>query len=732
MPHRLHALASTLAAHWKRSALAAVLAFVAIAALGAAAGGALQNSFAVPGTESQKAVDLLQSRFPAAAGDTATIVFSVDDGTLRDGGRAQAIAGTVRAIGAQPHVSAATNPLAARAQGQVSRDGRIAFSTVQYNRPGIDIPDAGSRLKSAARLAERDGVHVAMRGSVVDQANQESAPVGELIGIFLAVVLLTALFRSLAAMAVTLIGAFVGVGVGVLILHLVAGAVTLPTFAPTLGLMLGLGAGIDYALLIVGRYREQRALGDDAPAAAGKANGAAGMSVLAAGVIVIVAISGLLAAGIPFVGAIGLGAAIVVAGVVLSALTVLPIALGAFGKRLAPKKAEHADGSAGFARWGESITRHPVVATLVGLLILGGLALPATGMKLGMPDDSTKAPGTTQRVAYDKLTEAFGPGFNGPLLLAVKLPPDKAKAQDAIKRIPAAIASTPGVRGASPAIPNAHGDEAIITATPTTSPQDPRTSHLINHLRDRVLPAATKGTGATVYVGGATATFMDMSDKIASRLPVFIGAVVIVSLLLLMAAFRSVWVPLVSAAFNLLAIAAAYGAVTAVFNDGFGMSLIGLKETIPTVSFVPLMMFAILFGLSMDYNVFLLSRIREAYQEGDTPKRSVVHGMSRIAKVILVAGTIMACVFAGFMLTPDAIIKQMGFGLAVAILIDVLVVRMLVAPAVVTLLGKHAWTLPRWLDRILPAVHLEGEEQDRIEPDADIGVSVDQPAGATA
>jgi RND superfamily putative drug exporter len=709
MPRRLHSLASALATHWKRSALAAVLAFVIIGGLGAAAGGAFQNSFTIPGAESQKAVDLLESRFPQAAGDTATVVFHVEDGTLRDGGRPAAIAGALKQIGAQPHVTAATSPLASK--GQVSQDGRIGFATVQYDKPAIDIEGAGARLERAAHAAERDGVQVAMRGQIVDQSEQQQAPVGELIGVALAVLLLTVLFRSLAAMAVTLIGAFVGVGLGTLVLQLFSGAVALPTFAPTLGLMLGLGAGIDYALLIVGRYREQRAAGDSPAEAAGTANGTAGMSVLAAGVIVIVAIAGLLTAGIPFVGKMGIGAAIVVAGVVLSALTVLPIAMGACAKHLAPRNAEHANGSPFFARWGERITRRPVVAAIAGLAILVGLALPAARMELGMPDDSNKAPAATQRVAYDKLSEAFGHGFNGPLLLAVSLPADKAQAKAALARIPAAVANTPGVAGTSPAIPNADGTAAIISATPTTSPQDERTSALIDRLRDRVLPAATQGTGAKVYLGGATASFKDMSDKIASRLPVFIGAVVVLSLILLMAAFRSVWVPLVSAAFNLLGILAAYGAVTAVFNDGIGKSLIGLDETVPVVSFVPLMMFAILFGLSMDYNVFLLSRIREAHMEGDGPKASVVHGMSRIAKVILVAGAIMASVFAGFMLTDDAIIKQMGFGLSVAILIDVLVVRMLVAPAVVTLLGSHAWTLPRWLDRILPEIHLEGEDE---------------------
>lgn len=729
MPRRLASLATFLATHWKRSALAAALAFAAIAGLGAVAGGSFSDDFAIPGAESQKARELLESRFSAASGDSATVVYFVEDGTLREGARSDAIRRSVEAIGEQPHVTAVTDPLASKVRGQVSADGRIAFATVQYDRPAIELEGAVHRLSGATRIAEREGVKAAMRGTVVDQGPQNhEPPAGEVFGVALAVVLLTLLFRSLVAMAVTLIGALVGVGLGVLVLNLIAGVMTMPTPAPTLGLMLGLGAGIDYALLIVGRYREQRAAGESPVHAAATANATAGMAVVAAGVIVIVAIAGLLTAGIPFVGKMGLGASIVVAGVVLSAITILPIALGAFAKRLAPKKAAHAEGSEGFARWGERLTRHPVAAMVTGIALLAALALPATGMKIGQPDDSNMAPDAMQRIAYDKLTEGFGPGFNAPLLLAISLPKDSAKAKRALQRVPAAAAKAPGVLATTPAIPNKARTAAVVSVTPETSPQDERTGALIEHLRADVLGAAVAGTGAQVHVGGATATFKDLSDKIESRLPVFIGAVVVLSVLLLMAAFRSVWVPLASAAFNLLGIAAAYGAVTAVFNDGVGMGLIGLEETMPIVSFVPLMTFAILFGLSMDYNVFLLSRIREAYHEGDAPKASVVHGMARIGKVILVAGAIMTAVFAGFMITDDPIIKQMGFALSAAILIDVLVVRMLVAPAVVTLLGDRAWTLPPALDRVLPEIHLEGEGAEEAGEDL-AGV---QPAKAPA
>ncbi len=709
MPKLLAALAHVLTTHWKRSALGALAAFAVIAALGLTAGGTYKDAFSIPGAESQSALDLLSQRFPSASGDTATVVFSAKDGTLRDAEQAAALSGAVKKIAGQPHVSAAIDPLSAQGRGQVSKDGRIAFVTVQYDTTAVKVEGALERLESVTQDADRAGVQVAMRGAVVDAQAKQAAPVGEVIGVLVAVLLLTLLFRSLAAMAVTLVGALVGVGFGFLALKLLSSAITLPSVAPTIGLMLGLGAGIDYALLIVGRYREQRALGDSPAQAASTANGTAGMSVLAAGAIVVVAIAGLMTAGIPFVGQMGIGAAVVVAAVVLSALTILPIALGAMGKRLAPKKPEHVAPSQAFARWGELVTGHPVVATVAGLAVLAALALPALGMQLGQPDDGNKSADVTQRIAYDKLSEGFGPGFNGPLLLAVALPSDTTAATAGLQRVRAAVAATPGVVAVAAPVRSPEGDAAILNVTPASSPQDDRTSALTATLRDDVIPAAVGNSGLKVYVGGATATFNDMSDKIASRLFLFIGAVVLLSMLLLMAAFRSVWVPLVSALFNVLGIAAAYGALTAVFNNGWGMELLGLHETVPIVSFVPLFMFAIVFGLSMDYNVFLLSRIREAYQAGDSPQESVVHGLSRIAKVILVAGAIMASVFAGFVLGDDAIIKQMGFGLAVAVAIDVLVLRMLIAPAVVMLLGDHAWTLPRWLDRLLPNINLDGE-----------------------
>jgi putative drug exporter of the RND superfamily len=703
-------LAGAAAHHWKRS-LAIVL--VVLAGLGglAAAGSGFTDDFNTPGTESQRAYDLLSERFPAQAGDTATVVFSVQDGTLRDGDRPAAIADAVRTIAGQPHVTAAPDPL--KLDGQVSPDGRIAFTTVQYDQPAMDLGAApGDALATASEITERAGIETDRNGQIVDQAEQTEAPVGELIGLAVAIIVLTLVFRSAAAMLLTLVSAGIALAGGLLLLSFGTRFADFPSFAPTLGVMLGMGAGIDYALLIVGRYREQLAAGDSVRDAARVANSTAGTSVIAAGAIVVVAIAGLLATGIPFVGRMGVGSAIMVAAVAIGAVTVLPVLMGAFAKRLRPRKLEHVAPSARFARWGRLIVARPWVAAAVGTLVLVLLATPFASLRLGQPDDGNDSATTTTRQAYDHLAKGFGPGFNGPLVLAASVPAS-AGGKAALERVQRAVAADPGVAAAAPARFNEARDAATLTVVPKTSPQDERTSQLVDRLRGTVIPRAVDGSGVEVHVGGATATFGDLADKIASRLPIFIALVVGLSVLLLMAVFRSLWVPLVSAAFNVLSILAAYGIVVAVFQWGWGASLLGLDGEVPIVSFVPLFMFAILFGLSMDYNVFLQSRIREEYHRGLGPKESVVVGLSRVGRVILAAGAIMTAVFLGFASDPDVVVKTIGLGLASAILIDVLVVRMVVAPAVMALLGDRAWGLPGWLDRLLPHISLEGEEQQR-------------------
>jgi putative drug exporter of the RND superfamily len=704
-------MAAWAADHWKRSLAIVAVVLVAFGVAAGAGGGSFVDDFRTPGTESQTAMDVLDQRFASEAGDTANVVFAVDSGTLREPERRAAIQRTVDEVRAQPHVTAAPSPFQ-RDSGQLSQNGRIAFVPVQYDDTAPRLgEEPGQRLEQASEIGERAGLEVSRNGAIVDQAEQATAPVGELIGIAVAIIVLTLVFRSAAAMALTLISALIALAGGLLLLQFGSAFADFPSFAPTLGIMLGLGAGIDYALLIVGRYREQLASGDSVARSARVANATAGTSVVAAGAIVVVAIAGLLATGIPFVGQMGIGAAIIIAMVAVGAVTVLPTLMGAFARRLRPRRPEHVQPSPRFGRWAGLITRRPLAATVAGTLVLVLLAVPFASLRLGQPDDGNDPQGSTTRVAYDRLAEGFGPGFNGPLVLAATIPPG-GSGQDTLTRVERAVAADRDVAVVSPAERSPAGDAAVLNVIPRSAPQDERTSRLVDRLRDDVLPAATAGSQVDVYVGGATATFQDLADKIAGRLPIFIAMVVGLSVVLLMAVFRSLWVPLVSAVFNLLSIAAAYGVVVLVFQEGVGAGLLGVDGEVPIVSFVPLFMFAILFGLSMDYNVFLQSRIREEYLQGAGPQQSVVRAMSRVGRIILAAGVIMTSVFLGFVTDPEVVVKTIGLGLAAAILIDVLVVRMVVAPAVMTLLGDRAWTLPAWLDRVLPRISLEGDLRD--------------------
>ena len=708
MSQLLARLARTLTHHWKRSALIALATLIALGAIAGTAGRAADD-WNIPGTESQEALDLFRAHTPALAGSDATVVFSVQDGRVTEPPNREAIAGAVAEIEDLPGVVSVADPFGP--DGAVAPDESLAAVEVRYDiEPNELEPIDGERLEEAAQTAESGAgsVDVSMRGIVIDIATEQEAPVGELIGVALAIVLLTVLFRSLAAMGATLVGALIGVMVGQMLLAALSRPLGLPEFAATIAVMLGLGAGIDYALLIIGRFREQLAAGDSVRDASGKALATAGSAVVAAGLIVMVAIAGLLVVGIPMIGKMGIGAAIGIAAVVLSALTILPIMMGALAKRLRPKKPEHVARSRAFGRWGEIVTARPWLSIAAGVAVLLVFAIPVTEMRLGQPDDGNQPQSKTQRAAYDQLSGAFGPGSNGPFLLAVKIPPGAADNEDQLERLSGAIGEVDGVLSVSPATVSEDGEMATIFAVPETAPQDAATSALLETLREEAIPAAVADTPLEVYVGGNTASFEDFSDKVASRLPLFIAVVIGLSVLLLMAAFRSLWIPLVSAVFNLLSVGAAYGVVVAVFQEGIGAGLIGVDAGVPIVSFVPVMMFAILFGLSMDYNVFLLSRIHEAYNEGDRPRASVIHGMARIGKVVLFAGLIMTSVFLAFVSMPDVIAKMMGLGLGLAILIDVLIVRLVIAPAVVTLLGDRAWWLPGWLGRIIPNVSLEG------------------------
>ena len=690
----LSRLGSGAARHWRRTLLISIVVIAGIGTMGGVLGAGFVDDYRTPGVDSTRAQELLEQRFPQVSGADAQIVFAGDPAAVSGKG----VQATLKQVATQPHVTGVSEP-------QVSPDGRVAFATVQYDVPAEDLgPQARERLESVTGPAEQAGVEVSMRGMAIDIGDEQAAPVGELIGVAAAVLLLTILFRSVVAMTLTLVAAAFGLAGGMALIALASAGVDIPTVAPTVAMMLGLGAGIDYALFLTARHRERMAAGEDAKTAAGGANGTAGVAVLTAGAIVVVAISGLLAVGIPFVGRMGLAAGVVVAITAVAAVTVMPALLGMAGRKVLARRdrrgAAPREGAGLAERWARAVARRPVVSALAGTAILLALTAPVLGLRLGQPDDGTRAATMTQKVAYDRLAEGFGPGSNGPLVLAVALPQED---DGTLERLEAGAKAAPGVAAVQPPVLNEAGDAAVITVIPTTAPQDEATSQLVAHLRDEVIPAS----GARAHVGGATATFEDMAGRVSERLPLFIGAVVGLSLLLLMAAFRSVVVPLVSAVFNLLSIGAAYGVVTLAFQTETGASLLGVAEQ-PVVSFIPMFMFAILFGLSMDYNVFLLSRVREEYLRTGDARGAVTHAVGRTAAVIGTAGAIMTAVFLGFVTESDSIVKMMGLGLATAIAVDVTIVRMLLAPAVLTWLGDRAWTLPRWLDRLLPHLDLEG------------------------
>jgi RND superfamily putative drug exporter len=685
----------------------AVLA-IGVIALGQASGGRTSDAFDIPGVESQHALDVLQEEFPSAAGTSAQLVFAAEDGTLSDPRTASAIDAAVDDVAGQPDVAGVGDV-------QRSPDGRIAYVDVQYDKPSEEIRDAAyQRLETTMSDTNHAGVvRMELGGDLPTEAAQEEPGGQEFIGILVAVVVLLVAFGSVIAMGLPIGLALVGLATSIGLITLVASVVDVNSISPVLAAMIGLGVGIDYALFIVTRHRENLRLGMTVEDAAGRAIATSGSAVVFAGATVVIAICGLAIAGIPAVTVMGLMAGMTVAVMVAIALTLLPALLGFAGHKIDAIRLPGMRAGAGIPgreslwhRWGRQVSAHPWRYLIGGALALCLLAAPAFSMRLGMTDNGASPTSMTTRQAYDLLADGFGPGFNGPLLLSARL--DGATIDD-LAPLEAAIAADPGVQAVAPVQPNAEGTAAVLRVIPTTAPQDEATTDLVHRLRDDVIPRALSGTpGADVYIGGQAASFIDMSDKVSSRLPWFVGAVILLSIVLLMTVFRSIAVPLKAAAMNLLSIGAAYGIIVAVFQWGWLKGLVGVEETVPIVSFMPMMLFAILFGLSMDYEVFLLTRVREEYLGRGDNDAAVVEGISATARVITSAALIMISVFAAFVLGDDPIIKMFGLGLAAAVLIDATIVRIVLVPATMKLLGDWNWWLPRWLDRLLPNVDVDG------------------------
>jgi RND superfamily putative drug exporter len=668
----------------RAATLAVLLALLGVIGGAVAVGGSFKDDFTVPGIEAQRAQDLLEQRFPAQSGTQATLVFT---GALERTGE---IRGALATIERQPHVVGVESH-------RFSADGGTAYATVSYDRPADALDGAAlDGLEDATAGLPGSGVEVAMAGEVVDGAATGGFPIGEVAGLLVAVLLLIAVLRSLRAARTALAAAFAGLGFGMGALLWAAAATDVPSLAPTLAGMLGLGAGIDYALLLAARQQDELRAGHAPAEAARRANATAGHSALTAAGIVLVSISGLLVTGIPFVGRAGVAAGLVVLACAVVCVVLLPARFARAGRGMLPRKERRGGrgavrlaapaGGRGRAPWA---TRRPRLALALGGAACLALAAPAAGLELGQPDDRNLGPETTQRQAYDRLAAGFGAGVNGPLVVAVSLP-DAATGDRALDRLTDRLRGDREVAEVGRPTLNRARDTAVITVTPRRGPQDDATRALVDRLRADAIPEALDGTGATAFVGGRTARFGDEAEKIAARIPLFAGAVVGLSLLLLFAAFRSWRVSVMSALFNLASIAAAYGVVTLAFQTEAGAGLLGVEQ-LPVVPYVPLFMFAILFGLSTDYNVFLLSRVREEWGRHADHRAAVAAAAAGTRRIITAAGAIMIAVFLGFATDPDPVIKMTGVGLATAVLVDITLVRLFMAPAALTLLGDRLW-----------------------------------------
>lgn len=700
-----------------------------------AAGGQTHDVFTIPGTDSQAAVDLLNDRFPAANLPSATVVYATESGTLTDPPRQAAIEAAIARMEKAPEVKAVGNPFETGTEGggaRLSTDGTIASIPVTYSVAIGDLTaDDFAALQSAAAVPKATGVDVQYGGMVTDVFNQQNtagiSKYSDEIGLLIAVVIILFAFGSVVAMGLPLGTALFGLAVALSTMLLLASVFTIGTVAPVLGTMIGLGVGIDYSLFIVTRYRQQLAQGDDVIPAVGRAIGTAGSAVLFAGMTVCLALVGLSITGIPYVAVLGYASALVVAVMVAAALTLLPALLGLVGRKVDKghvplpgskrrERKELDDGKLhGWAKWADDVAKRPLVFVTVSLVILLLLAAPIFKMDLGFVDDGNQPTSLTQRQAYDLVTRGFGPGANGPLLIAIALPPNvktnEAADLTAVEKIVTNIeALKPAVSSVVGPIPNADATAAIISVIPSTAPSAPQTQDLVRKLRKTVIPAATQGgpiAATAVHVGGQTAELIDLTDRIQDRLWEFIGIVVFASFFLLLLVFRSILVPLKAAIMNLLSIGASYGVIVAVFQWGWLRDAVGLEATIPIEAFVPLMMFAILFGLSMDYEVFLMSRIRESFLKTGDSRASVGVGITETARVITSAALIMIAVFLSFVTNPNPTVKMLGLGLAVAVFVDATVVRLMLVPATMELLGSANWWFPRWLNW-LPKINLEG------------------------
>ncbi|HAY68243.1 MAG: MMPL family transporter [Acidimicrobiaceae bacterium] len=709
-------------------------AWVALAALvigmSAGFGRELEDSFAVPGLDSQQAIELLSEAQSDRAGLTAQIVVTPLDPTTTffESASAQAELAEIQAgAAALEHVLFTTDPAAALAadpasaaqSGGVSADGRVALIRVQY--PVIEelsASDLEALKEFRLEIGADSPLQVEMGGDLFSSFQEPETGIGEMIGLVAAVIILLVAFGSVIAMGLPIGMALFGLALGISSMSLINYLVDIPSWAPQMASMIGLGVGIDYALFLVTRHREFLGQGMTVAESVGRSAATAGQAVIFAGGTVVIAILGLAVSGVPFMTAAGIATSVVVLIMVAASITLLPAFLGLAGHRVngrtskRVRMAAKADAAAatdhvtpGWERWGSHVANNAWPYAIGVTVLLLALTAPVLSLQLGFPDEGTLPDTRTERRGYDLVAESFGPGVNGPLVIAIDTSQDASQVQN----LSTQVLADPGIAAVLPADINTEAGVATIVAFPNTAPQDDATLDTVQRIRSEIIPPLFDSSPARAHVGGATAGFADIGDRVNDRLPLFIAAVIVLSFLLLMFVFRSILVPLKAALLNLLSIGAAYGVLVMVFQWGWGAGLIGLESTVPIVSFIPMFMFAILFGLSMDYEVFLLSRVREEYLVTGDNDSSVIHGIASTARVITSAALIMISVFLGFVLGDDPTIKMMGLGLATAIFVDATIVRVVLVPATMKLMGDANWWIPGWLDRILPTIDIEGE-----------------------
>jgi len=717
---------STLARWCYRHRLIVVLLWlVALAGLGVtstAFGSAYSDNFSLPGTESTKALQLLQKSVPAQSGDSGTVVWQTSQGTVRDASVRQRMTPVLDKIAKLPSVAGVTSPYDPRGARQISEDGRTAYAQISFDQLSNKLPKPDvQRVIDTAEQARTSGLRVELGGNPISQLERTPPSSSEAVGVLAAAVVLFIAFGSLFAMLLPIVTAIAGVGAGLLSVGLLSHVLSVGQIGPILGALIGLGVGIDYALFIVTRHRTGLRSGMTVEDSVVKAIDTSGRAVLFAGATVVIALLGMFVLGMSFLNGMAIASATTVVTTVIAAITLLPAMLGFLGMRTLSRRerrltaAGTQSGGGVWQRWASVVQRRPGILSAVAIVLIGALSLPVLSLRLGSSDAGNNPSSTTTRQAYDMLATGFGPGFNGPLQLVAQTPAPAD--QQAFARLTDQVGHIKGVAGTA-ALPMPPGSTiGIVQVIPTTSPQSKQTSDLIDRLRHDVVPAAERGTTMTVYVGGATAIFDDFAGVLTGKLPLFLGVIIALGFLLLLVAFRSLLVPATAAVMNVLAAGAAFGVIVAFFQWGWGSEPLGLGAAGPVEAFLPVIMLSVLFGLSMDYQVFLVSRMHEEWVHSKDNARAVNVGQAQTGRVITAAATIMIAVFVAFVFGGQRVIAEFGIGLAAAVALDAFILRTILVPAVMHLFGSANWWLPKWLDRRLP--HLSVDPADEPAPAAE-------------